>query len=579
MSSRRQQSAGVLALGLVLGGVGAAVTATSPFVHGSLAVGVVALSIVLPFAVAAELRARYPDRVLGALLIGIGIAYFIRSLAAIDSSLTYAPARAIGQFSEVLLVWLMLAFPSGQLPRPWSRAIVIAGAASIVLLWLPVLATSPQIPAGGVFVPCGADCPANRLMVSSNASASEALEALFRGVAALIMVATAGVLAARLHRASDVMRRILAPVLLASIARTAAVAAYLALGSTAPVRALLVASYLAIPVAIIIGLVRGRSYDAAALERLVRGLRSRPGPAQLRTVMAEALQDPTLEIAYWLPEADTYAGADGLVVALPERSAQRAVTRVTGADGTPVAALSHDPALLDHPQLLDALSSTAALALETNRLEAAVAAARTGTITALDAERRRIERDLHDGTQQRLIALRMKLSVAERILGPDAGRAQSVLDELGGDIDSALAEVRAVSHGIAPPLLVERGLPDALTAVASSAPLHVEVHAQDLARYPPHIETAVYFCCLEALQNVEKHAGERAAADIRLREEGSVLAFVIADDGAGFDPRKVSVGSGLRNIRERVEELGGSTRIGGRPGGGTEVCGAIPLPV
>ena len=353
------------------------------------------------------------------------------------------------------------------------------------------------------------------------------------------------------------MRRILAPVLLASIARTVAVAAYLALGSTAPVRALLVASYLAIPVAIILGLVRGRSYDAAALERLVRGLRSRPGPAQLRTVMAEALEDPSLEIAYWLPQADAYAGATG--------SGRASGVRPTGCHDGRRRGRRAGRRPLPRPGAARP-SAAARRALHHRGARAGDQPPRggrgrraTGTITALDAERRRIERDLHDGTQQRLIALRMKLSVAERILGPDAGRAQSVLDELGGDIDSALAEVRAVSHGIAPPVLVERGLPDALTAVASSAPLHVEVHAQDLARYPPHIETAVYFCCLEALQNVEKHAGERAAADIRLREEGSVLAFVIADDGAGFDPRKVSVGSGLRNIRERVEEMGGST--------------------
>ncbi len=578
MSSRRQLSAAILALGGALAAIGAAVTATSPSVHESLLVGVVAISVFAPFAVAAELRARYPDRVLGVLLLAIGVTYFVRSLAAADSVLVYAPARALGQLSEVLLVWLMLAFPSGRLPRPWSRAIVVGGALSIVLLWWPIVVLSRSIPAGGLFVPCGGTCPRNGLLLSNSPGASDTLDAIFRLFAGFIVLATAAVLATRLRRASRVMRRVITPVLVASIARTIAVAAYLVLGSLPVTRGLLLVSYLAIPTSIIVGLLRGRSYDAAALERLVRGLRARPGPAQLRAVMSQALEDPTLEIVYWLPEARAYARADGLVVSAPERSIHRAVTRVAGSDGQPVAALSHDPALLDHPQLLEALSSTAALALETNQLEAAVAAARVGTITAVDTERRRIERDLHDGTQQRLIALRMKLSVAERILGQDAGRARAVLDELGGDLDAALSDVRTVAHGIAPPLLVERGLPDALAAVARRTAMTVTLSAQGVGRCPPHIETAVYFCCLEALQNVEKHGGPAATVEIELCDDGRTLAFAVRDTGRGFNVDRSGNGAGLGNIRSRVTELGGVATIEPRRHRGVEVRGSIPLP-
>ncbi len=506
----------------------------------------------------------------------IGVAYFVRSLPAIDNSATYAPARALAALSDVLLVWLTLAFPSGKLERRWSRGLVIAGAASVALLWWAVIATSTNIPAGSVFVTCGSRCPRNSLMLANAPDASRALLSLFRLAAGVIVLSTVAVLADRLRRASHVMRRILAPVLFASILRLSAVAAYLAGGNTSAVRWYLLAAYLCVPLAIVLGLLRGRSYDVAALERLVRGLRTRPGPDELRNVMAAALRDPSLEISYWLPEADAYAGPDGLPVDLGDDAA-RAVTRVNAAGGEPVAALRHDPALLDHPQLLDALASTAELALETNRLEAAVAAAGAGTITAVDAERRRIERDLHDGTQQRLIALRMKLSVAERILGADVGRAQSVLDELGGDIDSALAEVRRVSHGITPPILVERGLEQALRSVAGTASLSVHVRAEHLTRYPPQVETAVYYCCLEALQNIEKHAGDRATADIKLSDDGHAVAFVVSDDGTGFDPGTVRIGAGFRNIQERVEELGGSATIAGRPGGGTEVRGSVPL--
>ena len=577
MSGRRRTSAAIVATGLLLSAGGIAAAATSPYVHSAIDVVLVALSILMPFLVAAELHIRYPGRVLAALLVAVGCAYFVRSLAAIDSSLTYAPARAIGQFGEPLLVWLMLAFPSGRLPRPWSRAMVVGGFLGIVLLWFPVIATSSSIPLSGAFTPCASSCPSNRLLVSSDPSTGEAFATIFRVCAAAIVLATAGILADRLRHASSVMRRVIAPVLIASIARTIAVAAFVIVGSTPTVRGLLVAAYLAVPVAIVVGLLRGRAYDAAALERLVRGLRSRPGPDRLREVMAQALEDRSLEIAYWLPEADAYAGPDGLPVPVGDGGPSRAVTTVTGGDGELVAALSHDPALLDHPQLLEAVSSTAAIALETNRLETAVAAARAGTITAVDAERRRIERDLHDGTQQRLIALRMKLSVAERILGPDAGRARSVLDELGGDIDSALSEVRSVSHGIAPALLVERGLGEALADAARNAPVPVRVVAAPRQRYPQPIESAVYFCCMEALQNVAKHAGPGARADIHVRSDGAALSFVVSDDGDGFDPGSVRGGTGLGNIRARVEELGGSATIGSRTGGGTEVRGSVPI--
>ena len=337
MSARVRTSAGVLALGIVLAGIAAAVTASSTFVHSGVTVAVVVVSVFLPFAVAAELRARYPGRVLAALLIAVGVAYFVRSLAAIDSSVTYAPARAIGQFSEVLLVWLMLAFPSGRLPRPWGRAIVIAGALSLVLLWWPTIAYSPQIPAGSLFVPCGGDCPANSLLVAHQPATGEVLEGLFRGFAAAILVryrsrsgrppesgeqrdaACARAGADRVDPAHGGGCRL--PGLGAVPSRPPGAARHL-LSRRADA-------------GIIIGLVRGRAYDAAALERLVRGLRARPGPAQLRDVMAQALQDPTLQIAYWLHGGRLLSRAQMASRYRSRMTHARAVTRVAGPDGAP----------------------------------------------------------------------------------------------------------------------------------------------------------------------------------------------------------------------------------------------------
>lgn len=575
MSVRRRTAFAIVAAGLAFACAGLIAISASPFVSGAGWIALVTASIVLPFAVAAGLYLRFPRRVLPTLLVAIGITYFIRSLTAIDSGVTYGPARALALLSEVLLVWLMLAFPSGTLPRPWSRALIVWGGAVVMLLWLGAIATSRSIPTGGTFILCGASCPPNRLLIASAPATGEALATAVRALGAVLVFATAGILAVRLRHASKVMRQILAPVLLASIGWTVVIAAFLIVGSTPALRVLLAVAYFAVPIAIIVGLVRGRAYDAAALERLVRGLRTRPGPAQLREVMAGALDDPTLEIAYWLPELSSYASSDGLSLSLPDGRNGASVTRIAAADGQPVAALLHDPALSDHPQLLEAVTSTAALALESNRLETAVAAAAAGTITAVDAERRRIERDLHDGTQQRLIALKMKLSAAEQILGADADRARPVLDELRGDIDSALRDVRGVAHGIAPPVLVERGLAAALAEVADRSPMPVAVRAAQLPRFPPHVETAVYFCCLEALQNAAKHAGDGATVVIEVFADGSTVRFTVSDDGRGFDGRAAR-GRGLSNVAARMSELGGALEVASDSGAGTVLRGSLP---
>ena len=261
---------------------------------------------------------------------------------------------------------------------------------------------------------------------------------------------------------------------------------------------------------------------------------------------------------------------------LPAAESGRAVTVVSTQTGEPTAALLHDPALLDHPGLLDATTASTAIALESNRLEAEVAAARAGTITAVDAERRRIERDLHDGAQQRLVALRMKLAVAERLIGQDGARARTLLAETGGDIDAALEDVRALAHGALPAALVEGGLAAALPAAAQAASLPVSVAAAGVPRLSVDVETAVYFCCLEAMQNAAKHAGTDTSARVTLEHAGDELRFTVADDGPGFDAAEVAAGSGLMNMRERLTAVGGTLTIESRRGTGTEITGRVP---
>jgi signal transduction histidine kinase len=242
-------------------------------------------------------------------------------------------------------------------------------------------------------------------------------------------------------------------------------------------------------------------------------------------------------------------------------------------------------------QLLSALARQVGLALNNVRLGSALEASldelraqaeelrasRARVVAAADAERRRIERDLHDGAQQHLVALGVQLRVARELAETDPARARAVLEELAGEVHTALDDFRDLAHGIYPPLLVARGLGEGLRDAVTRAPVHARVDAHGVGRYPAEVEATVYFCCLEALQNVGKHAGGDAHATIRVWEDDGGLRFQVADDGAGFDAGGQPRGAGLTNMSDRLGALGGRLTVASAPGEGTRVAGAIPL--
>jgi signal transduction histidine kinase len=193
------------------------------------------------------------------------------------------------------------------------------------------------------------------------------------------------------------------------------------------------------------------------------------------------------------------------------------------------------------------------------------------------ATRRRIERDLHDGAQQRFVAVAVKLGLARQLVDQDPAAAGDLLEELTGDLKEAVQELRDFAHGIYPPLLVDRGLGEALLSAAERCPLPTAVRVDGLRRYAPDVEAAVYFCCVEALQNAHKHAGAATRAGVGLREADGWLHFDVDDDGAGFDTELSPDGAGLLNMRDRLGALGGRLRVASSPGVGTSVTGAIPL--
>jgi signal transduction histidine kinase len=196
---------------------------------------------------------------------------------------------------------------------------------------------------------------------------------------------------------------------------------------------------------------------------------------------------------------------------------------------------------------------------------------------AADAERRRIERALHDGVQQDLIAVAVRVQLARRLAATDLPAAMAVLDEVEGEVREALDRARALADGIYPSLLEAAGLAEALRSAASAVGVPAKVEATGLARHPADIEAAAYFCCRSALENVAAHAGSGARATIHLREEPDALRLEVVDDGTGFDPRVCPLGSGLTDARDRIEALGGVLAIESEPGRGTRIAATVPL--
>lgn len=234
--------------------------------------------------------------------------------------------------------------------------------------------------------------------------------------------------------------------------------------------------------------------------------------------------------------------------------------------------------LLRNRQLDDALRATLADLRATNR---ELQASRTRLVAAADAERRRIERDLHDGAQQHLVALAINLGAARDAVATDPAAAATLLDQLAADVREAVEEVRDLARGIYPPLLSDAGLGEALRAVARRSPVPVTVHLQpapDRGRAPAAVEAAIYFCCLEALQNVAKHAADAASATVTVSGDGDEIRFEVRDDGPGFDQAATgSSGSGLDGMADRLGAVGGRLTVTSEPGRGTTVSGVVPV--
>jgi signal transduction histidine kinase len=421
------------------------------------------------------------------------------------------------------------------------------------------------------------------LLVAREHHAVEVLEKsyviVFFGVLAALFVA---LIARRVALTPPHGRRMLAPLLMAALAVSLRAAYELVTtfgdGSLAGtwIFWLQAAAFVVLPFALLIGLLRAGVVRSSVGELVVE--LERTPPEGLRDALARGLGDPTLEVAFWLPERGGYGDRSGRPFALPVDGADRAVTWLEH-EGEPLAALVHDPSLLEEPELIQAAAAAARLALENARLGAELHAqldrvkeSRARIVAATDAERRRIERDIHDGAQQRLVALALELRSAERGATTDP-EMRRMLGSAVDQLQAAVEELRELARGVHPAILTEDGLAAALESLVVRAPLPVSLDGAPDRRFSAEVEATAYFVACEGLANVVKHAGA-SAATVAARRDGDVLLVEVVDNGVGAAAQ--NGGSGLSGLADRVETLGGRLRVESPAGGGTRLVAEIP---
>ena len=520
-----------------------------------------------------------PGNLLGPVLVLTGFAWFASMLPDSLNPVLFTIGVTVAPLYYVGIVYLVLSFPSGRLHGTVDRALVVG---TFVLTTVVQVAWLFFVDSRKVFC---RTCPANLLEVAREDAVAAGLLSFQRiGVVALALTGLA-LMVRRWRRASRPARRAVMPVAVAGGLATAVIfATFLAsaLGVTSgiPFNVVLFYATAAVSVAVLVVFLQRRMAQGAVAGLVVElGL---PGQAaDLRGALARALGDPSLALAYWVPAQSRYVDTDGRPVELPEPGAARAST-VIERDGQPVAALIHDPAVRHNPGLVDSVCAAAGLTLDNERLQAELRArlvelqaSRARLVTAADEARRRIERDLHDGAQQQLVALRISLGLARQLMISSPGEAADLIAQTEDQAAGALAELRELAHGIYPPLLADLGLGAALEAQARKAALPVTIEAPEAGRFPQEIEAAVYFSVLEALQNVAKYA-QASAARVTLGRDGPHLVFTVTDDGQGFDQATTAMGTGVQGMSDRLSALGGTLEITSAPGRGTRVTGRVP---
>jgi signal transduction histidine kinase len=491
-------------------------------------------------------------------------------LSGVGSSVAYTLSQWTGNWWTPVFAALVLGFPSGRISSRIDWAIVGAftfGAVVLQLVWLFFLPFPPG--------------KENVFLISADADLANVIDRFEASFNATVGLALATLAISRWLRAAPPLRRLLLPTLAGGVtALILVVQIYYDvvtgefIRSSQQVTAVLLVS---VPLAFLFGMLH-QQLARAGMADLVVALQRVPDSRRLGEALAKALGDPSLVLAYWLPRFDAYVDAEGTPVALPPEGSGRATTFVDN-DGRHIAALVHDSALAHQPDLLEVVCAAANVALERERLQAELEArvvelqaSRERIVAAGDAERRRLERDLHDGAQQRLVAIALQLSLLKGRIQSDPAVAEELAKTAGDELALSLAELRELARGIHPAVL-EHGLAAALDSLAARASVPTTVLFETTERLPQPVELAAYFVASEALANVAKYA-HATTVSMRVWRTDSIASIEIADDGiGGADDRG---GSGLRGLADRVEALEGHLRVLSPAGAGTVVTAELP---
>jgi signal transduction histidine kinase len=507
-----------------------------------------------------------PDSAVGRLLTVTGFGVLLSPvLVQLHSPVAFTADLLLGDLWIVLFVALFLSFVTGG-RLTTALDVVLVGTFLVDLLVLP-FAMLLFLPAEG-----------NVLLVSPDAGTADALLKARLALGAVAALAVVFVIAARWRAASRPLRRALLPSLWGAFCAVIYAVALTTLLVGSPVDALnwpLNAALVTVPAALAWGLLRSR-LARGGLADLFRELGTLRG-VRLEEGLARALGDPGLVLAYRVPGERSYLDGRGQPVELPAPGGDRVAAPVER-DGRELAMLVYDPSLDDDPELVEAVAAAAAITLDDARLQTEsrerldeLRASRERLVAASDAERRRLERNLHDGAQQRLVSVALQLRMLERRAQGDpelAGAIKAAGDELSRSLD----ELRELARGIHPAVL-NHGLKAALDSLAARASVPTAVSFQSPERLPAQVELAAYFVACEALANVAKYANA-SSASVRVSRRNGVAAIEIADDGVGGADE--SAGTGLQGLADRVAALDGTLRILSPPGAGTVVTAELP---
>ena len=520
---------------------------------------------------------RWPASRLGLLFTIVGYLYLVPYILV---NLANPVAWTIGNASQGLygaaLAHLGLAWPTGRLRSRFECGVIVANYVqnaafntAATMFWNPA------------FSGCNASCPANVLLIGGGSrSAWNSLNTV-EGFVGLVITGIVLTLIVRHWRAArGWSRRAMIPLLWigaavgAEVLLTGSLFHFSALATFALIPLVLLAG----PALFVISTVRART-AGGALGTAIVDLEPGASPGRLRDALARALGDSTLQLAFRLPDGTGYLDTSGQAVEVARPGLGRAVTPVAEADG---AVLVHDAGLDLEPQLVKLTAAAAGMALEHARLQAEVQAqleqvraSRARIVEAGDAERRRLERDLHDGAQQRLVTLSLALGMArDRAAGADPELAE-LIDSAGKEAREALTELRELARGIHPAVLTETGLAGAVQALVERSPVAVTITEVPGERFAAAVEATAYFVVSEALANVAKHA-MADGAQVTIRRPPGRLVVEVSDDGAGG--ARPDGGSGLRGLADRVASVGGVLRVDSPPGGGTRLDADLPCP-